>query len=320
MIKETYSSFTNVSSYKKKYYSYSSCWKYALFLEKKTSFELVGSIIELCQTSPEDFWKQFEELSLTKKKYKKICSLMFKYLRLKHPIPYLTKRVTFNGLLFHIGKGIFIPQSDTEFLLEVTLWITNICFTEKEKKVLDLGTGCGNIAISLAKARPKWKITASDINLYALKKAKENALLNRTIVTFIRSNLFFKFKKKSFDLIISNPPYVSLKEYNKLSIWTKKQPRSALIASQDGLFFYRKILLFSSSITSKGFFVFEISPFIEKKVIDLVENFFSKIYKIKTFLDYNSNARVAVVWKCENKMLSYLLKTKKKQRFGSSVG
>lgn len=290
-------------------FSYSSCWHFALSISnddgKKFSSEQKNGIISLCQASPEVFWKKFDSLILTKKKYKEICSSLFKYIHLDCPIPYLINKVYFNNLLFAVKEGVFIPQVDTEFMLQIIFQLTNIHLKKKRLKVLDLGTGCGNIAISLANYRPEWEITASDINLHALRIAKKNAIFHQVRVNFIRSNLFSKLRirENSFDLIISNPPYVSLEEYKELPEIVKKQPKNALIASKRGLFFYFKILQKFCSIFFKGFFVLEISPFIENKIIILLKTPPFNIYRFKLFSDYSGNARVIVIWKYENKVL-----------------
>lgn len=109
--------------------------------------------------------------------------------------------------------------------------------------MLDIGTGCGNIAISLAKIKPKWQFVATDINQKTLNLAQKNALIHQTKnIKFRQSDLFTNLASyPKFDIIVANPPYLSLIEYQSLSLSTKKQPKKALLAKEDGYFFFRKI-------------------------------------------------------------------------------
>ncbi|CAG8559766.1 7852_t:CDS:10, partial [Cetraspora pellucida] len=114
---------------------------------------------------------------------------------------------------------------------------------EKKLKFLDIGTGCGNIVISLAKNRPADDFLAVDINEQALKVAKINAARQEAKnIRFIKSDLFSNIdKKEKFNIIMANPPYVSESEYQNLVPAVKEQPRKALIAANEGYFFYQKI-------------------------------------------------------------------------------
>ena len=137
-------------------YSYQDCWNYALAVREKVEIEEVkNDIITLCQTVPERFWSDFSNKLLSDSDFSQICHDLSKYLKENYPVPYLTNKVSFYGLDFYIEKGVFIPQKDTEILVERTLELAGKIWGQKEPlKVLDLGTGCGNIAISLAKNRP----------------------------------------------------------------------------------------------------------------------------------------------------------------------
>jgi release factor glutamine methyltransferase len=87
--------------------------------------------------------------------YSHICRHLSRYLKESYPVPYLTNETYFYGSSFYIEKGVFIPQKDTEILVEKTLEIANNYWKKKKLKVLDIGSGCGNIVISLAKNKPK---------------------------------------------------------------------------------------------------------------------------------------------------------------------
>jgi release factor glutamine methyltransferase len=99
---------------------------------------------------------------------------------------------------------------------------------------LDIGTGCGNLALCLAKINPHWKITATDISQKALKIVKKNAIVHQVKnLKIVRSNLFNNLNDK-YNIIITNPPYLSEKGYNKLPFFTKQQPKKALVAKNNG--------------------------------------------------------------------------------------
>ncbi|CAJ0747056.1 24910_t:CDS:2 [Entrophospora sp. SA101] len=119
-----------------------------------------------------------------------------------------------------------------------------VCQKIRRLKILDIGTGCGNLAICLAKVNPQWKITATDISKKALKIAQKNVLLHQAKNVKIEevkekeSNLFNENseakKTKKYNVIITNPPYINEKEHHELPFSTKQQPKRALVAQNDG--------------------------------------------------------------------------------------
>ena len=108
--------------------------------------------------------------------------------------------------------------------------------------MLDIGTGCGNLVISLAKNQPNWNFLAVDINPQALAVAKKNSAIHQVKnIEFIHSDLFNHLNQgEKFDIIVSNPPYVSVEEYKNLTRVVKMQPIEALVAENDGYFFTKK--------------------------------------------------------------------------------
>jgi len=178
----------------------------------------------------------FANKTLTLKNYHQICQKIQQYQEKNLPVAYLNKEIYFYNLPFKIEKGVFIPQKDTEILLEKTIeLIKKYGKKQKKLKILDIGTGCGNLAICLAKSDPRWKITAIDISKRAVKVTKKNVLLHQTKnVKVIESNLFSSKRIKKYNIIITNPPYINEKEYNKLLFSTKQQPKKALVAKNDG--------------------------------------------------------------------------------------
>ncbi|CAJ0837234.1 3324_t:CDS:10 [Entrophospora sp. SA101] len=190
----------------------------------------------------------FTNQALSLSHYRQICRNLYKYLHENYPVPYLTQEVNFYQLSFQIQEGVFIPQRDTEILIEKALEISGEYWPSKQKlRVLDIGTGCGNIALSLAKT--------IDINKKACQVAKNNAKYHQLHnIKFLTSDLFTKLNPdRKFDIIISNPPYISQPEYEKLSLLVKKQPLEALLAEENGTIFYRQICQTAANFLSPKF-------------------------------------------------------------------
>ena len=143
------------------------------------------------------------------------------------------------------------------------------------KKILDLCTGSGAIAVSLAKYLPQSEITAIDISNGALKIAKKNAVSNNVEnqITFISSDMFTNLNEEKFDIIVSNPPYIKTNVIDNLDIQVKNEPHIALDGGKDGLYFYKKIINESYQyLKYKGFLCLEIGFDQKIDVIELIEN------------------------------------------------
>jgi len=159
-----------------------------------------------------------------------------------HPLDRLTGRKEFWSLPFKVGPGVFGPRPETELLVEKTIELA----TGRKVFILDVGTGSGNMAIALFRELPLARITAVDISARALKKARENAaVLSAGGVRFIRSDLFSAFGKPRplFDIILSNPPYVSRSDWTELATEVRDhEPRRALVGGEKGTEFIRKLI------------------------------------------------------------------------------
>jgi len=159
------------------------------------------------------------------------------------PVQYILGETEFMGLKFKVDKRALIPRPETEILVEQALeQLKQMGIVSP--KILDLGTGSGCIAVAIAKNLSRADVWASDISTAALQLAKENAILNNVEIKFIKSDIFdaLKFKNHKFDLIISNPPYVSSGEFHSLAKEIFFEPQLALKAGRDGLDFYRSII------------------------------------------------------------------------------
>lgn len=163
-----------------------------------------------------------------------------KRLILGEPLQYITGRQEFMKLNFLVTKDVLIPRADTEILVEEVIKLAEDI---NNPTILDLCTGSGAIAISLAKYVKNVHICAVDISPKALQIAKKNAELNgvKNNIEFIESNLFEKLKDKKFDIIVSNPPYIETETIKTLSKDVQREPKLALDGGKDGLDFYRKI-------------------------------------------------------------------------------
>ncbi len=157
------------------------------------------------------------------------------------PIQHITHRQEFMKMTFYVDENVLIPRQDTEALVEEVIKIAKKI---NAKKFLDLCTGSGAIAVSLAKYIEEGSVTAVDISRKALNVAKLNAKNNEVgdRITFVESDLFKNLKKEKYDMIVSNPPYVKREIIKKLDKEVQKEPKIALDGGYDGLDFYRKII------------------------------------------------------------------------------
>ena len=157
--------------------------------------------------------------------------------RARHiPLQHLTGVQEFMGLSFYVNEHVLVPRQDTECLVEMVLPIT------ENKKILDMCTGSGCIAISLAVLGKAKECTAVDLSDAALEVAKKNARINRADVKYVQSDLFEKIDD-TYDIIVSNPPYIPQDVIEGLMEEVREhEPMQALDGGADGLDFYRKII------------------------------------------------------------------------------
>ena len=154
------------------------------------------------------------------------------------PLQHITHTQEFMKMDFYVDENVLIPRPDTEILVEEVI---NIAKRMDKPKILDLCTGSGAIAISIAKNVPNAEVYAVDISEKALDIADKNAHRLEAKVKFIKSDLFKNLKNIKFDIIVSNPPYIKKEDIKFLSKDVQKEPQIALDGGFDGLDFYRKI-------------------------------------------------------------------------------
>ena len=209
------------------------------------------------------------------------------------PIQHITHQQEFMKLSFFVNEDVLIPRPDTEILVEEVIKIAKKI---KAKNILDMCTGSGAIAVSLAKYLDNVEITAVDISTKTLNVAKTNAKNNEVEnkITFIESNLFENIVNEKYDIIVSNPPYIKKDVIKTLNKEVQKEPKIALNGGYDGLDFYRKITHQSEEyLKFNGYLCFEIGYDQKKDVIKIIndERKFTGTYSKKDLCD---NDRIVV--------------------------
>lgn len=199
------------------------------------------------------------------------------------PIQYITNNQEFMKMNFYVDENVLIPQPDTEILVESVINycknINNNYISNNNKlskiKILDLCTGSGAIAVSLAKYIENCEIIATDISIKAIQIAKLNAeknLVHRKI-NFIESDMFSNINEKDFDIIVSNPPYIETNTIKTLCNEVQKEPIIALDGGLDGLDFYKNIINISSEfLKNSGKLFLEIGYNQKNKLFNLINN------------------------------------------------
>jgi len=163
------------------------------------------------------------------------------------PLQYVTNVAYFYGLPFYVDQRVLIPRPETEQVVEYAL--RELC---TKARVLDIGCGSGAICISLKKNRPDTHVWATDISIDALEVAQANALNLSCEIGFIQADLFPAIAM-TFDLIVSNPPYISASEYQLLPAEVRDfEPALALLADDGGLCFYKRILIMACQYLVEG--------------------------------------------------------------------
>jgi release factor glutamine methyltransferase len=171
----------------------------------------------------------------------------------REPIQYILGRWEFYGYELTINKNVLIPRSETEELVEKIIEFIKNKDIEDDFTILDLGTGSGAIIISLYKELEnllteekfrRIKFIASDYSLKAIDIAQKNSVTYNSNIEFIHSDLFQNLEEKRIDLLVSNPPYISIDDYNNLEKELFYEPKIALTDNNNGLYFYEQIIQF----------------------------------------------------------------------------
>jgi release factor glutamine methyltransferase len=191
------------------------------------------------------------------------CSIPYRTVierrRAGEPIQYITGEAEFHGLPFRVTRDVLIPRPETEHVVEKVLELA-AAFTAP--RIVDVGTGSGAIAVALAAKLPHALVTAVDLSPAALEVARENAARNAVAerVQFMHGDLLAPVLGETFDIVVSNPPYVAESDRASLSVEVREfEPEQALFAGADGLGIYRRLIPEAPAALSRGgFLVLEI--------------------------------------------------------------
>ncbi len=218
-----------------------------------------------------------EEIFLRKEIENKneVFDFVWKLAKTKAPLQYLLGYWYFMGEKFIVSPDVLIPREETEFLVKCAL--DKIDEIKKGTvQILDIGTGSGCIACIIAKNAKNTEVLGVDISINALQIALENVqkldLIKRVVLR--KSDIFSALREgETFDIIVSNPPYVCINDYNNLDKVVKDfEPKNALLAQDDGLEFYKKIICNAKKYLNKGgYLIFECGKNQANKICKLLE-------------------------------------------------
>ncbi len=203
-------------------------------------------------------------------------------LKNQKPIQYILGETEFYGLPFKVNEQTLIPRPETEELVE---WVLKYSAKIKQISILDIGTGSGCIAVSLAKYLPNSKVYALDVSNEALNIAKQNAELNNVNVQFVNADILnsetWDFKDLKFDVIVSNPPYIreQEKKFMKPNVLDYEPHLALFVKDKNPLRFYEAITRFAvDNLEENGMLFFEINEYLGNQMIQLLnDNNFNNI-------------------------------------------
>lgn len=211
------------------------------------------------------------DIEYLKKYYQGDLEEALERLKNKEPVQYIVGNVNFYGNEIEVNPNVLIPRFETEELIEKTIQHIQKLNIEI-KDIVDLGTGSGCIAITLKKHFPEAQITAVDISKEALQVAQRNAESNDVKIEWKQGNMLDPLTKK-YDLIISNPPYIS-EEEKIMDIVKNNEPHLALYAKHNGLYYYEQILKKAKKYLKEKYLIaFEIGYQQGKEIISLAHTY-----------------------------------------------
>ncbi|CAM4023256.1 peptide chain release factor N(5)-glutamine methyltransferase [Flavobacterium weaverense] len=202
-------------------------------------------------------------------------NIILEQLKKEIPVQYLLGKTSFYGLDFEVNPNVLIPRQETEELVQWIIESSNVKAKSQGLKIVDIGTGSGCIAISIAKNIADSKVFAIDVSENALATAQKNAEINNVVVTFLNKNILETTDlEQQFDIIVSNPPYVRNleKQEIKKNVLDNEPHLALFVDDNDALIFYKKIAqLALLNLSENGALYFEINQYLGKEMIELLE-------------------------------------------------
>lgn len=240
-----------------------------------------------------DLFLEFEK-PLSENELKKFKELFRRRLD-REPLQYITGEAHFMGLVFKVDRRVLIPRPETEILVERAIDLLRLFSGEPTPTVLDIGTGSGNIAVSVAHYAKNTHVTAIDVSEDSLQVARLNSRQHHVEdrITFCRVDVFSSFEDLGkYDCILSNPPYVTQDEANTLSPEIiKYEPVVAVFDGGDGLKFFKRIAELGKTLLKKEGWVLVETAYNQGEVVRSI--FAEAGYKnIQVYKDYGGNKRV----------------------------
>ena len=215
------------------------------------------------------------------------------YINEKQPLQYITGKQAFYGHEFYVNEDVLIPRWETEELVERLIIYIDITFSDKKLDILDIGTGSGCIAVTLAKKTSNSNVVATDISEKALKIAQKNNEKLETNVKFLVGDLFEPVKNMRFDLIVSNPPYIPNGE--AIGPTVIHEPEVALYGGNKGLDFYERIIRESKNyINPHGLIAFEHAYNTKAELAELALKYYPNA-KVTQFQDLSKRDRFTFI-------------------------
>ena len=232
-----------------------------LIIEKAFDSELPRILMNRDSAVPESILDNIQDMTEKRKK--------------GFPIQYILGEWEFYGYKFKVGEGVLIPRQDTETLID---YVLDICRKNniKSPKIIDLCSGTGGIAIALKKEMPDSEIYALENSGIALEYLEYNAKLNQADIKIMEADVLedkYTDNFKDFDIIVSNPPYLTRQDMRELQPEVRFEPITALYAGEDGLYFYQRITpLWKKILKSGGMIVYEIGMNQHESVSDILKS------------------------------------------------
>ena len=235
--------------------------------------------------------RRFSDQELLIDDEKKLLKIISE-LKTNKPYQHILGETEFYGMTFFVNENVLIPRPETEELLEFAIKkIYNLSLVTDQIKILDIGTGSGIIPLVLKKHFPEAEVTSIDFSEKALETAKKNADFHHLKVNFIHADYLNFDLNESFDIIISNPPYIGIEEENEIADSVKEfEPKMALFSpTSDALIFYRKIAEDAKKhLNENGLLFLEINQKLGPETLELYLNRFTVALLIK---DLSENDR-----------------------------